>query len=233
MSAQFLSLSPEHYTPGEFVEAARYVLGRIDLDPASCELANRTVRADRFYSAEENGLIRSWRGNVFVNPPGDKTGRLVQSFWKRAYQHAKYGAVIWVGFSLSQLQTLQRCGCEVPTAFPHVIVRKRIKWIAPERENNHPTHGNYFCLLGGDVVMRTRFKERFGEFGAYAPGKRQRRGRDIESEILCVLHEHGSLPSKAAIARMVKARKAAVIEAIDSLIASNLLTRRNGEFTVP
>jgi hypothetical protein len=38
----------EWYTPVKYIEAARRVLGNIDLDPASCEAAQTTVRARQF-----------------------------------------------------------------------------------------------------------------------------------------------------------------------------------------
>lgn len=68
--AQHLSTTQEHYTPVEIVEAARSVLGVIDLDPASCLEAQRVVKAERFFTRGVNGLVQPWRGRVFLNPPG-------------------------------------------------------------------------------------------------------------------------------------------------------------------
>jgi hypothetical protein len=59
----------ESFTPPEYVEAARKVMGSIDLDPASCEVAQITVKAKRYYTKENNGLDKHWKGNIFLNPP--------------------------------------------------------------------------------------------------------------------------------------------------------------------
>lgn len=45
------------------------MLGKIDLDPASCEEANRTVKATNYYTIHSNGLLHTWRGLVWLNPP--------------------------------------------------------------------------------------------------------------------------------------------------------------------
>lgn len=61
----------EHYTPPHIVSAARNALaGFINLDPASCEEANLTVRADRIFTREDDGFTKPWHGHVFLNPPG-------------------------------------------------------------------------------------------------------------------------------------------------------------------
>src|SRR5262245_15081447 len=58
----------EWYTPARYVELARRVLGAIDLDPASCEAAQKTVCATTYYT-KEDGLLREWHGRVWLNPP--------------------------------------------------------------------------------------------------------------------------------------------------------------------
>lgn len=73
--AQHLALSNEHYTPAPVIEAARAVMGGIDLDPASCAVANETVKALAFFTKDDDGLGRAWGSSadpsrVWLNPPG-------------------------------------------------------------------------------------------------------------------------------------------------------------------
>jgi hypothetical protein len=44
------------YTPAAHIEAARAVLGTIDLDPASNAQAQQTVKAEQFFTPEDDGL---------------------------------------------------------------------------------------------------------------------------------------------------------------------------------
>ena len=39
----------EWYAPNDIIEAARSAMGSIDLDPFSCEIANRAVKAGNFF----------------------------------------------------------------------------------------------------------------------------------------------------------------------------------------
>lgn len=63
------SESNEHYTPAVYVDAARKTMGGIDLDPASCAEANKTVKAKRILTIKDNGLKKRWRGRVWMNNP--------------------------------------------------------------------------------------------------------------------------------------------------------------------
>lgn len=62
----------EYYTPSWIIEAAREVMGSIDLDPASSAKANEVVKAKVFIPKEDNGLWWIWRGNIWMNHPFSK-----------------------------------------------------------------------------------------------------------------------------------------------------------------
>lgn len=68
----------EWYTPIKYIEIARNVMGNIDTDPATSEVANKVVKADVIYTQEDNGLEKDWNGNVWLNPPYAQP--LIQNF---------------------------------------------------------------------------------------------------------------------------------------------------------
>jgi hypothetical protein len=59
----------EWYTPADIIEKAREAMGSIDCDPASSEIANKVVKAEIYFTEQDNGLERQWAGNVWLNPP--------------------------------------------------------------------------------------------------------------------------------------------------------------------
>jgi DNA N-6-adenine-methyltransferase (Dam) len=81
----------EWFTPAEYIEKARETLGGIDLDPASHVLAQKTVRADTFFTAAEDGLNQSWFGRVWLNPPYNRA--LLSPFIDRLISEYARGAV--------------------------------------------------------------------------------------------------------------------------------------------
>ena len=83
----FNSGNNEWYTPKEFIDAARLVMGTIDLDPASSEIANETIQAEKIYTAKDNGLSLPWFGNVWLNPPysSDLIGQFAEKVKAKEY----------------------------------------------------------------------------------------------------------------------------------------------------
>eukprot|EP00198_Chlamydomonas_reinhardtii_P005034 XP_001694370.1 predicted protein [Chlamydomonas reinhardtii] len=87
-----------YVTPAPILAAVRRLFGGpIDLDPASDQQANQSVKALKFYSAEQDGLAETnpWAGKVFINPPSGVTGKeAVQGlFLQRALREVGSGAV--------------------------------------------------------------------------------------------------------------------------------------------
>jgi ParB family chromosome partitioning protein len=169
MNALHSKVTPEWYTPAEYVEAARAVMGRIDLDPASCPMANETVKAGTYFTKDNEGLLQSWHGRVFLNPPGG----LVREFWRHLVGETagmywdSTGAVtewVWIGYSLQQLQTLQTDGhgpirCALSICYP----RKRIAFVNEAGQPSRaPTHANYVAYFG---PRRDKFIDHFRKFG--------------------------------------------------------------------
>jgi hypothetical protein len=121
----------EWYTPTQYVEAARRVLGRIDLDPASSEAANETIQAAQFFTADEDGTAQDWHGRIWLNPPyGDWPsrfiGKLVQEF-----QDGKVTAAVALVTRTARIQTWfsgrhtsrssssrSACPCPWPSTWP-------------------------------------------------------------------------------------------------------------------
>jgi hypothetical protein len=155
--------------------------GDIDLDPASCAEANERVRAKQYFTKDMDGLKQDWTGSVFLNPPGDSRGKGVKLFWKKAVYHACKGeaSVIWVGFNLNQLVTLQEC-VDSPLAFPTCILNRRIAFV-PSKEleaelrkkaaergkeySNSPAHGNYISIVSKNPQHIEGFCAEFSKLG--------------------------------------------------------------------
>ncbi len=166
--AQHSSASNEWYTPSEIVEAARKVMGGIDLDPASCAAANETVKAARFFSIHEDGLLQDWDGRVFLNPPGGKDrNRSVAALWwmklTEMYMAKTVSQFVFIGFTLEILRTTQdghKYGWLPPLhkRFELCFPRERIAFGGMKS----PTHANVIVYGGPN---KDAFVNEFSRFG--------------------------------------------------------------------
>jgi ParB family chromosome partitioning protein len=156
----FNSGNNEWYTPEKYIDLAREVLGAIDLDPASCEIANETVKAERFYSEQDDGLTKEWTGRVWMNPPysSDLIGQFTEKFAK------EYTAGnITEGIVLVNNATETAWFCQMTKAASAVVFpRGRIRYNSPTKESNAPIQGQAFIYFGEHY---NRFLDVFGEIG--------------------------------------------------------------------
>lgn len=149
---------PEYYTPLKYIEAVREVLGEIDLDPASCEYANKTVKATTFFSYQDNGLDQDWKGRVFMNPPYGKIGPL---FVEKFVAHAKAGHIegICLVNSGSTETNWFQCLFDGIMCFTH---HRPIFDTVAGVDNPAPMHGGVFVYFGSNP---NKFAETFRQFG--------------------------------------------------------------------
>lgn len=153
------SNSVEWYTPSRYIEAAREVLGRIDVDPASTAQANETVKADAFYTKEDEGLNFRWKGRVWLNPP---YGRLCGEFVRKAIVEYEYGDMD------EAILLLNANSCETKWFRPlwnYVLcfADHRINFVSSDGiSKSAPTHGSVFVYLGKNI---SKFVQVFSEFG--------------------------------------------------------------------
>ncbi len=87
-------LTNEWYSPPWVIEMARQVLGKIDLDPASNDLAQTWIKSATYYTATNNGLSQPWVGTVWLNPPYTRQENLWVSKVIDEYQSGRMTAAI-------------------------------------------------------------------------------------------------------------------------------------------
>ena len=150
----------EWYSPEDLVEAARAVMGEIDLDPASCAAANKVIKAARFYSEEDDGLSKVWKGRVWMNPPYSQP--LVAQFGEKLVESFQSGTVTEAitltnnCTEVAWLQSLLRVASAL--CFPS----GRVRFWYPGRKAT-PLQGQVVAYLGKHPAA---FVERFHDFGA-------------------------------------------------------------------
>lgn len=160
----FSSESNEYYTPSQYIEAAREVMGSIDLDPASHPVAQETIEAGAYFTENEDGRLQEWHGRVWLNPPYGKIGnKSSQGIWAQ-YLKAEYEAgrvieaVLLVKAAVGY-EWFEKLWDEWPVCF----ARERLSFIRSDGDaKGQSKQGTAFFYLGDDAG---RFIEVFSQFG--------------------------------------------------------------------
>lgn len=168
----FSSKTVEWYTPAPYVEAARRVMGSIDLDPASCAEAQRWIKAERYYSLTErgeDGLALPWHGRVWLNPPFDKSAE----FSRKLISEYESGHVE-MAIALIKFLPTYRWFAPLKT-YPMVVTNHRVSFWKAEGQPGESRYDNgiAFIFFGPkklNGLFETHFQE-FGETVTFRPGR--------------------------------------------------------------
>ena len=149
----------EWYTPAEYIEAARRIMGSIDLDPASCDEAQEVVKAAYYYTKQDDGLAMPWFGRVWLNPPYSTP--LIRQFVTKLIEEHNAGniteAVILTNNS-SDTAWFHDLLCRYPACF----TRGRVQFWRADHETFGARQGQTLFYLGENI---TAFRNAFARFG--------------------------------------------------------------------
>jgi hypothetical protein len=150
----------EWYTPKLYVDLAREMLGRIDLDPASNDIAQQTVQAAAFFDRDADRLSKQWWGNVFLNPP--YTDGLIAQFVEKLVEEIASGRVTEAIMLTNDCTdtTWFHLGAKHCSAICFTL--GRIKFINQEGTKPNRTQGQAFFYFGNRAL---RFVASFKAIG--------------------------------------------------------------------
>ncbi len=146
----------EWYTPQKYVEAAREVMGGIDLDPASSIEANKIIKAKQIFTIDDDGLSKEWQGRIWMNPPysGDLVGKFVMKLCDTNVD--EFIILVNNATETEWFQSLAtRCDY---VCFP----RGRIRYWKPGKDTLSPLQGQAMFYMGNN---RDKFVSVFREMG--------------------------------------------------------------------
>lgn len=150
----------EWYTPIEYIDAARSVLGIIDLDPASSPIANEIVKAKLFYTKEDNGLSKEWHGKIWLNPPYSQPHivNFVYHLVNEIQSEHVYEAIL-LTHNYTDTKWFHHAAAN---ASGMCFTKGRIRFHSPDGKKAAPTQGQTFFYYGNNYEL---FKEVFSPLG--------------------------------------------------------------------
>jgi phage N-6-adenine-methyltransferase len=149
----------EWFTPAEYIEAARNVLGEIDLDPASHPLAQEIVKAKQFFTREDNGLNQPWLGRVWLNPPYGKSE--IEPFIEKLIDEIELGNTSAILLTHNYTDTAWFHAAAL-NAQMICFTKGRIRFVDQDGNKCSPTQGQAFFYYGDAA---STFADVFRKFG--------------------------------------------------------------------
>ena len=161
----------EHNTPEFITDAARAVMGGIDLDPMSNAIANRTIKAHQIYTKEEDGLLGGWSGRIWLNPPFSLADRAVE----KLVAGYEYGAIFEAILLIKSAPDTKRHQALYP--YPFCDLNGRLKFEAEGNKQSAP-FATVLFYFGSNFP---RFREIMSAHGRVHLGQRLTKELELEN----------------------------------------------------
>jgi phage N-6-adenine-methyltransferase len=152
--------NPESYTPAIYIESVREVLGEIDLDPASNDVAQQVVKAAQWYGEADDGLSKDWHGTVFLNPPYSWPD--VANFTEKLCKHVSSGEVSSAVLLTNNNTDTKWWHLAAGAAAAVCFTEGRINFYKKDGSVTQPTNGQTFFYFGDRFATFSRV---FSEYG--------------------------------------------------------------------
>ena len=154
--------SNEWYTPKPITDAARLVMGGIDLDPASCPVAQERIQAATWHGIDDDGLAQDWSGRVWLNPPYSAQGDQAIAHWIRKLLAAvEDGSVPEAVMLLNNTTDTKAGNAALKACEAACFACPRIAFEGPLAKQGMPV-GQVVYYYGPSIAA---FVDRFNQFG--------------------------------------------------------------------
>jgi len=151
----------EWYTPTKYIDAAREVMGSIDLDPASSDIANKIVGATAYFTTQDDGRQKEWAGNIWMNPPYAQP--LITEFCNLLVinykdNHIQQACVLVNNATETNFYQNMITYCDAVC-----FIKGRVRFLNPEGvDTGAPLQGQTILYFGKN---KDKFKQYFEKFG--------------------------------------------------------------------
>lgn len=150
----------ESYTPLQYVESARLVMGGINVDPASNDYAQSKINADTYFTESNSGLDKDWNGNVWINPP--YAYPLIGTFIDKLISEIESGNCVSAVLLTNNSADTKWFHKAARYSSAICMTKGRINFYKADDSTTSPTNGQTFFYFGDD---NKEFAKEFKKYG--------------------------------------------------------------------
>lgn len=139
-------LTDEWFTPVFLLNRVHSFFDRDFIDPASCYEAQEVVKASRFYSKSDNGLLQKWSGRVWLNPPYSKP--LINQFVTKLIMECQANRCKEALLLTNAATDTKWFSVAARNAKLSLLIQGRLHFWHPDKKSGKPRYGQSLFYFG-------------------------------------------------------------------------------------